>query len=143
MSSEACRCRFARRQGPGELPRLHSLAPGATVDRRPRAASDRLRDAFDIDDRQRRQVVEIDRHNQRILAESPYVRDAFFGKLDTSSLAAFSKRPIEPYRADLPRRRDRPPSTTRSSSADPRTRKVYDDPEASPATRSSWTFTRT
>jgi dienelactone hydrolase len=47
--------------------------------------------------RQARQFQEIDRHNQQLLVESPYVRQEFFAKLDTSSSAAYQKS-IEPYR---------------------------------------------
>ena len=43
------------------------------------------------DDRQTRQVHELDRHNQWLLTESPYVRQEFLAKLDTSSPAAFQK----------------------------------------------------
>jgi hypothetical protein len=42
-------------------------------------------------DRQARQVHELDRHNQWLLTESPYVRQEFLAKLDTSSPAAFQK----------------------------------------------------
>jgi dienelactone hydrolase len=48
--------------------------------------------------RQRRQLHEIDRHNQKLLVESPDVRREFMKKLDTSSIAAYTKS-IEPYRA--------------------------------------------
>ncbi len=47
--------------------------------------------------RQARQFHEIDRHNQQLLVESPYVRQQFFAKLDTSSSAAFRKS-VETYR---------------------------------------------
>ncbi|MFO0892122.1 MAG: hypothetical protein U0790_23665 [Isosphaeraceae bacterium] len=49
--------------------------------------------------RQARQVHEIDRHNQHLLVESPYVRDKFFEsfKVDTSSPEAYEKT-VEPYR---------------------------------------------
>ncbi|MCX7427681.1 MAG: dienelactone hydrolase family protein [Planctomycetia bacterium] len=43
------------------------------------------------DAREQRQVHELDRHNQELLAESPEVRKAFFAKLDTGSLEAFEK----------------------------------------------------
>jgi cephalosporin-C deacetylase-like acetyl esterase len=75
--------------------------------------------------RQKRLIHEIDRHNQWLLTESPYVRQAHFAKLDTSSLDAFNKT-IEAYRTEF---RDDvighfddpllPPNV--------RTRKVYDE----------------
>lgn len=76
--------------------------------------------------RQTRQFREIDRHNQELLAESPYVRREFFARLDTSSAERF-RETIEPYRrifaeevigeleGDL-----LPPS--------PRTREAFDEP---------------
>jgi dienelactone hydrolase len=56
-----------------------------------------LRKSFDPRPRQLRQMQEIDRHTQRLLAESPYVRRAFLSKLKTSSLAEYHKT-VEPYR---------------------------------------------
>jgi dienelactone hydrolase len=53
-----------------------------------------------IDDsktRQDRQLHELDRHNQQLLIESPYVRQEFIKKLDTRSIDAY-KKSIEPYR---------------------------------------------
>jgi dienelactone hydrolase len=41
--------------------------------------------------RQARQLHELDRHNQQLLEESPYVRASFMGKLDTKSLDTFQK----------------------------------------------------
>ena len=58
------------------------------------------RDEYDAQRAQarlRRQMHEIDRHNQELLAESPYVRQQYFGQLDTTSPGAFQKS-IEPYR---------------------------------------------
>jgi hypothetical protein len=52
---------------------------------------------YDPQPRQLRQQHEIDRHNQRLLTESPYVRARFMSKLDTSSLARYEKS-VEPYR---------------------------------------------
>ncbi len=43
------------------------------------------------DERMRRQMHEIDRHNQWVLRESPYVRKQFMKHLDTSSLEAFEE----------------------------------------------------
>jgi dienelactone hydrolase len=56
-----------------------------------------LRKGFDPKPRQQRQLQEIDRHTQRLLAESPYVRKQFMSKLDTSSLDKY-KKTVEPYR---------------------------------------------
>jgi dienelactone hydrolase len=77
--------------------------------------------------RQNRQLHEIDRHNQQLLVASPDVRREFMKKLDTSSIAAYTKS-IEPYRTffaeevigrfDLERM---PP--------DVRTRRIYDEPK--------------
>ncbi|MBN1419606.1 MAG: dienelactone hydrolase family protein [Planctomycetes bacterium] len=81
---------------------------------------------IDPAERRARQFHEIDRHNQRLLVESTYVRQEFFKGLDLSSLAAFEKG-IESYREYFAEEvigrfhRDLlPPS--------PRTRKVYDEP---------------
>jgi dienelactone hydrolase len=78
-------------------------------------------------DRQARQVHELDRHSQQLLIESPYVRDKFFEKLDTSSPEAYA-RTIEPYREHFATqvigRFDEPllPPNVRS-------RKVFDEPK--------------
>jgi dienelactone hydrolase len=48
-----------------------------------------LRRAYDPKMRQDRLLEEIDNHNQWFLRESPYVRQEFMKKLDTSSLEAF------------------------------------------------------
>ena len=56
-----------------------------------------LRPASDPARRQARQLAELDRHNQQLLLESPYVRAEFMKKIDTSSLEAF-KTSVEPYR---------------------------------------------
>ncbi|MDG1893378.1 MAG: dienelactone hydrolase family protein [Fuerstiella sp.] len=44
-----------------------------------------------IQKRQQRQFEEIDRHNQALLRESPFVRKDFMGKLDKSSVEAYEK----------------------------------------------------
>jgi dienelactone hydrolase len=56
-----------------------------------------VRPQFDPAPRQQRQVEEIDRHNQWLLRESPFVRKEFMKDLDTSSLESY-QRSIEPYR---------------------------------------------
>jgi len=53
--------------------------------------------SFDLKGCQKRQVHEIDRHNQWLLSESAYVRRQFFSRLDTSSTGKFEKT-IEWYR---------------------------------------------
>lgn len=47
--------------------------------------------------RMQRQIAELIRHNEQLLAESPYVRAEFMKKLDRSSLEAF-ERSVEDYR---------------------------------------------
>ena len=108
-------------------PWLHAVAPGAMVAREDGGPPTALRSDFDPDARQRRQVHEIDRHNQQLLDASPDVRKAYFSRLDTRSLDAFT-RTIEPYRAafrdDVIGHFDDPilPANARS-------RTVYDDPK--------------
>ncbi len=86
---------------------LDALAPGAKL-AAPGPAPRDLRKGFDPAERHRRQMHELARHNQWLLAESPYVRKRFFQELDADSLrqiddpakriAEYRKR-IEPYRA--------------------------------------------
>src|SRR6516225_8751444 len=52
---------------------------------------------FDPGARQARQVHELDRHNQWLLAESPYVRQKFMTNLDTTSPEKF-RQSAERYR---------------------------------------------
>jgi dienelactone hydrolase len=54
-------------------------------------APQHLRPTFDAQARQDRQFHEIDRHNQWLLNESPYVRAKFMSKLDTSSLEKYQQ----------------------------------------------------
>ena len=77
---------------------LKRVAPSVEV--APLWASPRTATKFDTEARQARQFHEIDRHTQQLLVESPYVRQAHFAKLDTSSLDAFQKT-IEPYRDEF------------------------------------------
>jgi dienelactone hydrolase len=73
-----------------ELKGLGALAgPGETAQDLPKE--------FDPQTRLVRQMHEIDRHNQWLLTESPYVRAEFMKKLDTSSLEKYEKS-AEPYR---------------------------------------------
>ena len=75
---------------------LDAVSPGATL-----AASGKtpqhLRKKFDSNERHARQMHELDRHSQWLLRESPYVRNQFFSRLDTSSLEKFEQT-IEWYR---------------------------------------------
>lgn len=63
--------------------------------------SERISDENDrstaLKKRERRQFQEIDRHNQALLRESPFVRKAFLKDLKTSSLAEY-KESVEAYR---------------------------------------------
>jgi len=85
---------------------------------------ERLRNAFDPAPRQNRQILEIDDHNQWLLVESPYIRQQFMNKLDTSSLDKYAQS-VEWYREFFRREvigwfdDDRLPFN-------PRTRKSYD-----------------
>ncbi|NCF92075.1 MAG: hypothetical protein GWQ05_14125 [Verrucomicrobiaceae bacterium] len=51
----------------------------------------------DVEARHARQLKELDRHNQQVLAESPYTRATFMKDLKTDSLANFEES-VEPYR---------------------------------------------
>ena len=76
------------------------------------------------DERMRRQMHEIDRHNQWVLRESPYVRKQFMKDLDTSTLAAYeesSKQYREIFYSDVIGRFD-----DRMLPANVRTRKAYE-----------------
>jgi len=50
-----------------------------------------------VEQRRLRQLQELDRHNQALLRESPFVRKAFMSGLDTSSVSAWEKS-VESYR---------------------------------------------
>jgi dienelactone hydrolase len=75
--------------------RLESDGPAAAPDPGDAKAAARLVEAGR--DRQARQLHELDRHNQQLLVESPYTREAFMKKLDTRSAEAYA-RSVEPYR---------------------------------------------
>jgi dienelactone hydrolase len=84
--------------GLGPQPRIPANGKPRRVDvPPPGTAPTPLREAFDPAPRQARQIHEIDRHNQRLLLESSYVRSEFMKKLDTKSLDAYEKT-VEPYR---------------------------------------------
>ncbi|MBI1916625.1 MAG: hypothetical protein HYS12_18110 [Planctomycetes bacterium] len=90
-------------------------------------APQHLRKDFDPEERQKRQIHEIDRHNQLVLRDCADVRRDFFKNLNTSSLDTF-KKTIEPYRKHFAEevigKFDRPllPFNARS-------RKTYDTPK--------------
>jgi dienelactone hydrolase len=75
---------------------LKSIAPqarsAATL-----SALERLREPGDPAIRQRRQVYELDRHNQQLLRECEYVRRDFMKQLDTSSVEKYQQT-VERYR---------------------------------------------
>ncbi|MCA9246127.1 MAG: dienelactone hydrolase family protein [Planctomycetales bacterium] len=75
--------------------------------------------------RQQRQIHELDRHNQWLLRESPYIRREFMAKLDTNSREKYAAS-AEPYRKFFREQVigefDRPLLPPR-----PRSRKVYDE----------------
>jgi dienelactone hydrolase len=72
----------------GELPSdnaaVHSAIDAALLQQR-------------ITSRQQQQIEEINRHNQVLLSESPFVREQFMKELDTSSVEAYEKS-VEHYR---------------------------------------------
>jgi len=85
------------------------------------------RKAPDPKTRHARQMHELDRHTQWLLSESPYVRQEFMKKLDTSSLEKYQKS-VEWYRDffynEVIGRFDYKPLPF-----NPRTRKAYDRPK--------------
>lgn len=66
---------------------LIKVIPESTVETNDTFAQERLT----------RQIADLDRHNQEVMNESPYVRKEFLKNLDTSSLEAYEKS-VEPYR---------------------------------------------
>ncbi|MGD0746085.1 MAG: dienelactone hydrolase family protein [Verrucomicrobiota bacterium] len=90
-------------------------------------APENLWPGFDPAARQAAQVHELDRHNQRLLAESPYVRQKFMTNLDTTSPEKF-RQSAEGYRDFFYRqvigRFDDPVLP-----ANPRSRVIYDEPK--------------
>jgi len=63
---------------------LKSLSPDAKL-AMPSQPLRIMRRQFAVKERQQRQIHELDRHNQWLLRESPYVRREFMSKLDTTS----------------------------------------------------------
>ncbi len=72
------------------LPPEHPTVPNG-------ASPKAIRELPDTNARQQQQLEEIDRHNQLLLRESPFVRQEFMKELETSSLEAFQKS-VEGYR---------------------------------------------
>ncbi len=115
---------------------LDALSPGAKL-AAPGPAPRDLRKDFDPGARHRRQMHELARHSQWLLAESPYVRKDFFKELDADSLRKieepakrieeYNKR-IERYRAifrdEVVGRFDEEPLAPNV-----RSRKSYDEPK--------------
>ncbi len=87
-------CYYGSAEALSEL--LTALSPAAELAQLADAPQN-LREKFDQDKRHARQVHEIDRHNQWLLSESPYVRKEFFSKLDIGSLEKFEQT-VEWYR---------------------------------------------
>jgi cephalosporin-C deacetylase-like acetyl esterase len=104
--------------------RLDLDGTAATPDRRDAAVVARLAEAGR--DRQARQLYELDRHNQQLLVESPYTREAFMNKLDTRSTDGYA-RSVEPYREffaeEIIGRFDLKPLPP-----EVRSRRIYDEP---------------
>jgi dienelactone hydrolase len=104
---------------------LEALAPGSPVRSGP--APRLLEPPAAGDDRQARQLHELDRHNQRLLVESADVRREFMKKLDYSTPAAYAKS-VAPYRELFAREvigtfdlNPLPPNV--------RSRRIYDEPK--------------
>jgi dienelactone hydrolase len=76
---------------------LEALIQGRTLRPVDSSPQDERKVVGDLVARQTRQLHEIDRHTQRLLIESPYVRKEFMKKLDMKSLDAY-KKSAEPYR---------------------------------------------
>jgi dienelactone hydrolase len=93
------------------------LAPSA-------AAPAHLRARFDPAPRHDRLLREIDEHTQRLLVESPYVRQEFMKRLDTSSVEKYSES-VKPYR-DFFRHEVIGQFSNERLPFNPRSRKAYD-----------------
>lgn len=111
---------------PGSPAALTSFLAGLSNDcRLAESAAPPLSQVEPIDPatRQARQIAEVDRHNQQLLAESPYVRAEFMKKLNRTSLDAFNKS-IESYR-DYFRKEIIGDFAEPLLAPNPRTRKAY------------------
>ncbi len=106
---------------------LAGLAPDAPVAPSGGGAPPtRIGARIDPQQRQARQLHEIDRHNQKLLTESPLVRQEFMKNLNTKSPELFASS-SEPYRKffheEVIGRFDQPPLPPR-----PRSRRIYENP---------------
>lgn len=105
---------------------LTSVVPGMKP--APSGPAPQLEGALvDAAERQQRTVYELDRHNQQLLVESPYVRQEFMKQLDTSSVEKYQES-VERYRKIF---RDDVVGAfdDRPLPFNPRTRLVYDKPK--------------
>jgi dienelactone hydrolase len=103
---------------------LAALAPGATYANE--ASTPTIIAKIDTGARMTSQIHEIDRHNQWLLTESPFVRQTFMSKLDTSSpekYATTSAQYRDFFYNDVIGRFDIKPL-----SPNPRSRRAYDKP---------------
>jgi dienelactone hydrolase len=90
-------------------------------------APENLWPSFDPEARHARQLHELDRHNQWLLAESPYARQEFMTNLDTTSPERF-RRSADGYR-DFFYRQVIGRFDTPLLPPNPRSRKAYDQPK--------------
>jgi hypothetical protein len=102
---------------------LQALRPAAKL-APPAAAPAHLRARFDPAPRHDRLLREIDEHTQRLLVESPYERQKFMKKLDTSSVAKYTES-VKWYR-DLFRNEVIGQFPNERLPFNPRSRKAYD-----------------
>lgn len=86
-----------------------------------------LVDSFDLDLRMARQIHEMDRHNQWLLAESPRVRQEFMQKLDTTSLKNYQES-VRHYR-EFFRKEIIGSFDEQRLAPNARSRKIYDTPK--------------
>lgn len=97
---------LATRQSSASAPDLQFVSglfhPGDDSEDRPPQKVTIVNPPLDADARQARLLHAMDRHNQWLLSESPYVRAQFMKGLDTSSPAAYAKS-VEPYRETFKR----------------------------------------
>ena len=103
---------------------LQNLSPNAQL-AAPTAPPKLEQPLLDPAVRQARQIAALDRHNQQLLAESPYVRADFMNKLNLKSLDTFNQS-VEFYR-DFFRKQVIGDFEKPLLPANPRTRKAYQD----------------
>src|SRR5262249_11848257 len=104
---------------------MESIKPARPVGVEDQSSVTRLIDGNHA--RQERQFHELDRHNQQLLVESPYVRQEFMKRLDTRSIEAYTKS-VESYRNyfsdEVIGRFD-----LRLMPSNVRSRRIYDEPK--------------